>query len=82
MTITRGVRKLALATAIGLPLLLGGCVHGGYYDYHYHDYHRWGPDEREPYAHWEAENHRQHVEYSKLSNNDKQAYWDWRHNNH
>lgn len=79
MNLIRCTRKLALAASIGLPLLLGSCVHGGYYDYRYHDYHHWGAGEREPYSHWEAENHRQHVDYSRLSDKDKQSYWEWRH---
>jgi len=59
---------------------LSGCaVHARYYDTAHGDYHVWGPSEREPYARWEAEQHRHHVEYKKLNKEDRQAYWNWRH---
>lgn len=28
-----------------------------------------------PYARWETENHRSHVDYEKLKKEDRQAYW-------
>lgn len=63
-----------------MPLMGTGCaVHAGYYDRAHSDYHRWGPNEREPYARWEAENHRSHTDYTKLNDQDRQAYWNWRH---
>jgi len=66
---------------IGVLLVgLSGCaVHARYYDTVHADYHVWGPAEREPYARWEAEQHRQHVEYKKLKEEDRRTYWNWRH---
>jgi len=37
------------------------------------------PAERERYTRWETENHRSHADYGKLKANDRQAYWNWRH---
>ena len=54
-------------------------MHARYYDSVHADYHTWGPGEREPYGRWEAEQHRSHVDYKKLKENDRQNYWNWRH---
>lgn len=74
------LRKIAIGGMLLMPLMGTGCaVHAGYYDRAHSDYHRWGPNEREPYARWEAENHRSHTDYTKLNDQDRQAYWNWRH---
>jgi len=67
---------LVLGAAAGFP---GCAVHARYYDSAHNDYHVWVPAEREPYARWEAEQHRSHVDYKKLKKEDQQAYWNWRH---
>jgi hypothetical protein len=74
------LRDLGLAAALSISILASGCaVHGRYYDAPHADYHRWGPAEREPYARWEAEQHRHHEDYKKLNDADRQGYWNWRH---
>jgi len=73
-------RKLLLASALLSPILAAGCaVHARYYDAPHADYHVWGPAEREPYARWETEQRRNHVDYKHLKDADRQAYWNWRH---
>jgi hypothetical protein len=74
------VHGIVVAAAILSPVIISGCaVHAHYYDTAHRDYHTWGPAEREPYARWEAENHRPHTDYGKLKDDDRQAYWNWRH---
>lgn len=50
-----------------------------YYDAPHSDYHYWTRDEYVPYGRWEAEQHREHMEYRKLNEQDRAAYWEWRH---
>jgi hypothetical protein len=72
--------RIILGGVLATGLSVAGCtVHAGYYDVDHRDYHHWSDAEREPYGRWEAENHRQHEDYDKLKKEDKQAYWDWRH---
>jgi hypothetical protein len=52
-------------------MITGCAVHARYYDSVHADYHTWGPAEREPYGRWEAEQHRSHVDYKKLKDNDR-----------
>jgi hypothetical protein len=60
-------------------MVTGCAIHAGFYDVDHRDYHRWGPDERPHYDAWVAETRRQHLDYNKLKDDDKQAYWNWRH---
>jgi hypothetical protein len=78
--LTHSFRRIAIAAALVSPVIVTGCaVHARYYDNAHRDYHVWGPAEREPYGRWEAENHRTHTDYKKLKSDDRQAYWNWRH---
>jgi len=70
---------LLLAAAVALPILTTGCeVHARVYDPYYHDYHPWN-GEVTYYGQWERDTHRDHVEFNARNDNDKKAYWDWRH---
>jgi len=70
---------LFLAAIFALPLLLGGCaVHARVYDPYYHDYHPWN-GESGYYVQWEHDTHRDHMDFDKRNDDDKKAYWDWRH---
>jgi hypothetical protein len=71
--------KLLLVAATVSPLLLAGCaVHARVYDPYYHDYHAWG-GETAYYNQWEHDTHRDHVDFNHRKDEDKKAYWDWRH---
>lgn len=79
-TLTGCIQKALLAGAMLAPVTITGCaVHAGFYDRDHHDYHRWRADEQPHFDAWVAETHRQPVAYEKLGDNDKQAYWNWRH---
>ena len=78
--LTFHLQRIAIAAALLSPVIFAGCaVHARYYDTAHRDYHTWGPAEREPYTRWEMENHRPHTDYGKLKADDRQAYWNWRH---
>jgi hypothetical protein len=70
----------AAAFAAVTLLSVSSCaVRARYYDTRYHDYHRWNAAEAGPYSRWEAERHRPHTDYRRLSPGDREAYWEWRH---
>jgi hypothetical protein len=43
------------------------------------DEHHWDSHEDRAYCMWVKENHRKAVDFSKLKEDDQQAYWAWRH---
>jgi hypothetical protein len=74
------LKNILTVIALVTPIFIAGCeVRARYYDAPHSDYHYWGPGERAPYSRWEADQHRQHLEYKRLKNEDRQAYWNWRH---
>ena len=75
----RNFAQLALAAVMAFPVLMTGCaVHARVYDPYYGDYHVWS-GETVYYNQWEHDTHRDHVEFNARNDNDKKAYWDWRH---
>jgi hypothetical protein len=50
-----------------------------YHDKQHNDDHEWNDHENQAYRVWTKENHRKDREFSKLKDNDRQAYWGWRH---
>ncbi|HVV47868.1 MAG TPA: hypothetical protein VHC72_21800 [Bryobacteraceae bacterium] len=70
----------SVAFAAVTLLSVSSCaVRARYYDTRYSDYHRWNRAEVGPYNHWEAERHRSHRDYRRLSPREQQEYWEWRH---
>jgi hypothetical protein len=51
-----------------------------YHDKEHNDDHSWNSHEDKAYRMWAKENHRKYVAFSKLKDEDQQAYWGWRHN--
>jgi uncharacterized protein YxeA len=51
-----------------------------YHDKKHNDDHEWNNHEDQAYRMYGTEHHRKYVEFSKLHDNDQQAYWKWRHN--
>jgi hypothetical protein len=62
---------LVLAMVVGMAGGAVGCVH------HYHDV--WSDSEVVYYNRWEAETHRQHVEFAQRNADEQHQYWEWRH---
>ena len=51
-----------------------------YHDKQHNDDHEWNSHEDQAYRAYAKENHRKYSDFSKLKENDQQAYWGWRHN--
>jgi hypothetical protein len=50
-----------------------------YHDKEHNDDHHWDAHEDKAYRVWAKENHRKYQDFSRLKENDQQAYWGWRH---
>jgi len=50
-----------------------------YHDKQHNDDHEWNGQEDKAYRMYAKENHRKYSDFSKLKENDQQAYWGWRH---
>jgi len=50
-----------------------------YHDKKNSDEHQWNGHEDQAYKIYAKQNHRKYSDFSKQSDNDQQAYWDWRH---
>jgi hypothetical protein len=50
-----------------------------YHDNQHNDDHQWNSNEDRAYRVYAKENHRKYRSFSKLHDNDQQAYWGWRH---
>ena len=50
-----------------------------YHDKEHNDDHEWNKHEDKAYRMYAKENHRKYRDFSKLHENDQQAYWGWRH---
>ena len=50
-----------------------------YHDKQHNDDHHWDNREDQAYRMWTKEKHRKVVEFSRIKQNDQQAYWRWRH---
>jgi len=50
-----------------------------YHDKQHNDDHEWNGQEDKAYHIYAKENHRKSSDFSKLKDNDRQNYWNWRH---
>ena len=50
-----------------------------YHDNQHNDDHEWNSHEDQAYRMWAKENHRKYNAFAKITVNDQQAYWGWRH---
>ncbi len=50
-----------------------------YHDNQNNDDHQWNNHEDQAYRMYAKQNHRKYRTFTKLSQNDQQAYWGWRH---
>jgi hypothetical protein len=71
--------RLLLTLTLAVTAFNTGCaVHARVYDSYDHGYRAWAP-ESGFYVRWEHETHRSHKDFNKRSEQDKNAYWKWRH---
>ena len=50
-----------------------------YHDRGHNDDHHWDAHEDRAYRIWARENHRPYEDFNRLRDEDRQAYWAWRH---
>jgi hypothetical protein len=50
-----------------------------YHDKGHNDDHEWNSREDKAYRIWAKENHRKNVHFDKLREEDRESYWNWRH---
>jgi Ni/Co efflux regulator RcnB len=50
-----------------------------YHDKQHNDDHQWNAHENQAYRIYAKQNHRKAGDFSRLNDNDQQAYWGWRH---
>ena len=50
-----------------------------YHDKQHNDDHEWNSHEDQAYRAYAKQNHRKYVPFTKLKEDDQQAYWGWRH---
>jgi hypothetical protein len=50
-----------------------------YHDRDHNDDHHWNSHEDRAYRMWVKENHRKYHDFNRLKEQDRQAYWGWRH---
>jgi hypothetical protein len=50
-----------------------------YHDKQHNDDHAWNGQEDKAYRIYAKQNHRKYSEFSKLNDDNQQAYWNWRH---
>lgn len=82
----RCLRSLLMAASLATTLMIVGCaarVGVGYrvYDPYHRDYHVWDDRETVYYNQWAGETHRDpHREFRRLHRDERNEYWNWRHN--
>ena len=86
--LTRSLRNFALlGTALTASLSMAPSVlhaqdrtaERNYHDARHNDDHTWNSHEDRAYRMWVKENHRRYTNFDRLKEDDRQAYWDWRH---
>ena len=83
---TRGLSAIALTLALTGPMVFttatpseGAGIVVRIYDREHHDYHRWDAREQSAYREYLASRHRAYVRYARQRQNERRAYWRWRH---
>jgi hypothetical protein len=61
------------------PTALKAADPKNYHDAKHNDDHEWNSHEDQAYRIWVKENHRKYRDFAKLKEEDRQSYWDWRH---
>ena len=79
-------KKLLGATMLMIPLVVQANPFDDrpgearrYHDRKYNDDHEWNGREDQAYRMWVRERHRNYVEFERLHDRDREAYWGWRH---
>jgi hypothetical protein len=86
-TMSRFLNAALLCAALTVPIAIAPTAlfaddHSAarkYHDKQHNDDHEWNKNEDQAYRLYAKENHRKYRDFSRLGDNDQQAYWGWRH---
>jgi hypothetical protein len=70
---------VAIAAVLASTLLPTGCVGRPRISYIPYNYYSWNHHEAVYYSQWEHDTHRDHVDFTVLSDADMRTFWEWRH---
>jgi hypothetical protein len=81
--IPRFLNTVMLGAALTIPVVMTTNVLRAddrvYHDAARNEDHHWDAHEARAYRIWVKEQHRKYVDFAKLREEDRQAYWAWRH---
>jgi len=75
------MRRFGSSMILALALMdAAGCAaHVRVYDEPHHDYHRWDRHEEASFRVYLGERHMEYRDFNRLSANEQNDYWAWRH---
>jgi hypothetical protein len=74
-----GLLGAALLVPVSTTAIAWGAEPRVYHDGQHNDDHKWDAHEDRAYRIWAKQNHRKYRDFGKLREEDRQAYWGWRH---
>jgi hypothetical protein len=80
----RFLNAVLLGAALSVPVAIAPTILSAqaavvYHDNGHNDDHQWNNHEDRAYRMYVKENHRRYRDFAKINENDRQAYWGWRH---
>jgi len=79
----RFLNAALLGVALLAPTMMSTALraedHRTYHDKGHNDDHEWNSHEDRAYRIWVRENHRKYRDFATLKEEDREAYWAWRH---
>lgn len=69
----------ALLVPVAIAPMAARADDRSYHDKGHNDDHAWNDHEDKAYRIWLKENHRKYKDFAKMKEEDRQAYWAWRH---
>ena len=81
--IPRFLNTVMMGAALTIPVAMTTNVlcadDRSYHDADHHDDHHWDAHEDRAYRIWVKEQHRKYRDFARLREEDRRAYWAWRH---
>jgi|HubBroStandDraft_4_1064222.scaffolds.fasta_scaffold531042_1 hypothetical protein len=71
--------RFSIAAGVASALLATGCAGRARVHYVPYDYFTWNSQEAIVYSQWEHDTHREHIDFTVLSDADMNSFWVWRH---
>jgi hypothetical protein len=80
---TRFLNAALLCTVLMMPVAVAPTMLRAddrvYHDKGHNDDHTWNAHEDKAYRIWVKQNHRKYRDFARLSDEDRESYWAWRH---